>query len=242
MDPIDRRAAPSPPVDVRIEPGQREATREGARDPSDFRAWLERTAEAAPSPSAEAVMVATASDTVVQAVAGRADSVDVLYPWTLQAHAHLSQLGGQMHGDPAQVSADDASAMNPTSSARTAVAALPAQFATPPYGALNDFQLPIVVGAASTVRGSNASVSVSDAKPSDAAGTALAASWSERLLRKTVDANGNTTWWLRDYGMGSTEQEALTHSLSSLPLQQRPQRIVINGVEVWRAPHPLPEP
>lgn len=241
MDPIDRRPSSPSSVNMPASNGQRESTRERAQDPIDFRAWLEKGPDAALAPDAESVIAAAPSDSVVVAMAGRAHVVDVVYPWALQSNAYLSQLGGHSNGATGQTT-EDAIATRPVFFTRTD-AGLPAfQVAASPRTARHDGQLPLTPGAAAAMRGVQGSPKGSDATPADAAGTALVASWSERLLRRTVDADGNTTWWLRDYRMEAAEQEALTRSLTFLPPQQRPHRIVINGVEVWRAPHPLPEP
>lgn len=223
------------------------SVRDVVNDPTpgtaDFHAWLEPPMSnkvSAPSvPVAEAALDHTLA--IAVATASTADpAAGLVYPWTLQAQAYLSQIGGLRGGGDARSQLADTpislqgGGLDGDLLASTSSAAL-----TPPLAPASD----PVLGPTIAMRTGGIGHRSEKPDPSiaDAPGKAIAASWSERLLRRTSDVQGNTTWWLRDYRLSEAEREALTHALLSQAPGQRPHRIVVNGVEVWRAPHLLQE-
>nr|WP_298128496.1 hypothetical protein [uncultured Pseudoxanthomonas sp.] len=250
MDPIDRGAPPpwQGTAGKNGGVGPSNPAREMPRDSTDFHAWL------GDAPDANRMgqePLTHAGTTIADATPGAASAtmfddtrvVGTLYPWTLRTHAYLSQLGVREADGSAQAMAvamdARATPQAPLPYARAAVNGVPISGLShiSPAG----LPSPLAAGIAATVRSVNGVASGSGGSPADAAGTAFATFWSERLFRRSVDADGNTTWWLRDYGIDAAALEDVTRSLLSQPLHQRPHRIVINGVEVWRAPHSLPE-
>ena len=248
MDPIDRGAPPpwQGPAGKNGGVGPSNPAREMSRDSTDFHAWLGDAPDANRMGQEPLTLAGT---TIADATPGAASAalfddtrvVGTLYPWTLQAHAYLSQLGVREADVAAQAMAMDARAtpQAPLPYARAAVNGVP--ISGPSHISPADAPSPLAAGIAATVRSVNGVASGSGGSPADAAGTAFATSWSERLFRRSVDADGNTTWWLRDYGIDAAALADVTRSLLSQPLHQRPHRIVINGVEVWRDPNLLPE-
>ncbi|MBD9437303.1 hypothetical protein IB223_14460 [Pseudoxanthomonas sp. PXM03] len=247
MDPIDC-GAPLPwhgPSGTNGGVGPRDPLREMRQNAGDFRAWVEEADDASregqtPLPQTLATVVGATQGAVSATLFDDTQFVGTVYPWMLQAQAYLSQLGVR------EASGGRAAAMDVRVTQQASSPYADAEVTAMPAGgssriASTDSRFPLATGIAATVRSVHGTLSGFGAPPADAAGSAFAASWSERLLRRTVDADGNTTWWLRDYGMDAAAQEDLTRSLLSQPLHQRPHRIVINGVEVWRAPHSLPE-
>lgn len=248
MDPIDRGAPPPwhGPAGTNSGVSPRDPVHEMPQSAGDFRAWLEEANDASrvdqtPLPQTAAAVAGATQGAVSATLFDDTHAVGAVYPWTLQAQAYLSQLGVREASGGGRAAAIDVRVTHQASLpyADAEVTAMPD--GGPSRIASTDARFPLAAGIAATVRSVHGTLSGFGASPADASGNAFAASWSERLLRRTVDADGNTTWWLRDYGMDAAAQEDLTRSLLSQPLHQRPHRIVINGVEVWRTPHSLPE-
>ncbi len=223
--------------------GQRDPANGTTQNAADFHAWLESAEphETSPqsTPAAEPTMdhelaVALTTTSTFEATAG------VVYPRALQAQAYLSQVGTERRGEPPRPDVANAavSLLARDPHVRPLVPLTATGITTPANLAGDSLLAPALIpralGLSDVTNGSESTLA-------HASGKAIVASWPERLLRRTSDAHGNTTWWLRDYRMGDAEREALTHTLVSYSPEQRPDRIVINGVEVWRAPHLLPE-
>lgn len=213
------------------------------QDAADFNAWLESTRpdETHPqsTPAAELAIdltsaIALATTSAFEAAAG------VVYPWALQAQAYLSQMGTERWVEPRRSNSADAANALPARDphVRPLVPLTATGITTPANLAGDSLPAPALTPRA---RGLSDVTNGSESTLAHASGKAIVASWPERLLRRTSDAQGNTTWWLRDYRVGDDEREALIRTLVSQSPEQRPHRIVVNGVEVWRAPHLLPE-
>ncbi|PPU40009.1 hypothetical protein XaplCFBP3123_12145 [Xanthomonas arboricola pv. populi] len=59
------------------------------------------------------------------------------------------------------------------------------------------------------------------------------AEWMTRAMKKISDAEGRTTWWVRDYQLSAAQIPALLDALLHSG-QSRPDRIMLNGALVWQ--------
>lgn len=59
------------------------------------------------------------------------------------------------------------------------------------------------------------------------------AEWMTRAMKQISDAEGRTTWWVRDYQLSAAQIPALLDALLHSG-QSRPDRIMLNGALVWQ--------
>lgn len=216
------------------------------QDRKDFREWVENEGHSpspAPAPRQVAeVPMAPAAPTAFRAVADHAVEASVLYEWQATPSYALSQLSRPRGLAQIPVSLPVAQ--------QIAARAEPAPFCAPlqtlpaaPDALPEAAALSAAVAGAGLTRAAYSpdtlitSASASALASADRAALVSATErWSERSIKRVVDAEGAATIWVRDYRMSGSDTEALVGALLSETANSATQRIMFNGAEVWRRP------
>ncbi|QBG98129.1 hypothetical protein EYC55_22200 [Xanthomonas oryzae] len=158
----------------------------------------------------------------------------IVFEWTATATYLMSYVDHAGRGQ-------DALALNLARADSNAVAQ------TSPELAASAFDLKTVVSRTASVSGSHAGgtgllisttlqADTDAAKPahgSSSASLGALAEWMSRSLKHVTDAEGRSTWWVRDYQLSGAHMPTLLDALLQSG-QARPDRIMLNGALVWQ--------
>ncbi|WP_369914757.1 hypothetical protein AB8810_20380 [Xanthomonas sp. NCPPB 3005] len=227
------------PQDAERTPARARAN--GDQDRKDFRDWVEKDGHP-PYPASAHLQVAEVPTTpaaraAFRAVADHAVEASVLYEWQATPGYALSQLSRPRGLAPMPVSLQAAEQIAARAESATFCAPLQALPAAP--NALPEAAALFAAFAGAVLTGA--------AHPTDAALSMSAAAdravlvsaaerWSDRSIKRVLDAEGTVTIWVRDYRMSGSDTKALVGALLSETANSATHRIMFNGAEVWRRP------
>lgn len=210
------------------------------QDRKDFRDWVEKDGHppypAPTHPQVVEVPTSPGAHAAFRAVADHAVEASVLYEWQATPGYVLSQLSRPrgLTAMPVSLQAAEQIAARAESAPFCApLQALPAAPDVLPEAAA----LSAAIAGAGLTRATHPTDPVSaSASPNRAAMVSGIERWSDRSIKRVLDAEGTVTIWVRDYRMSGSDTEALVGALLSETANSATQRIMFNGAEVWRRP------
>ncbi|WP_434990851.1 hypothetical protein [Xanthomonas melonis] len=209
-----------------------------SNDAVAFERWISSEREAGGSSNAsseQTVHAGTVSATRVSNTVDQSLALDsIVFEWMSTATYLMSYVDHRSRGQDAvapSVAALDVNA-RPSVLAGSGLHALNLQQSTHSASFASGSQivgagLP-VISTAHTAADANAS-----SRASSASSAGALAEWMTRAMRQISDAQGRSTWWIRDYRLSSTQIPALLDAVLH-SVQGQPDRIMLNGALVWQ--------
>lgn len=211
-----------------------------SNDAVAFERWLSSEREAGGSSSASSeqmVHAGTASTTRASNTVDQSLELDsIVFEWMSTATYLMSYVDHRSRGQDAVVPSVTALDVNarPSALAGSALHALNLQQSTHPTSFAPGSQI-AGAGLPFTSTAHTAADANSSPRASSASSMGALAEWMTRAMRQISDAQGRSTWWIRDYRLSATQIPALLDALLHSG-QGQPDRIMLNGAPVWQRP------